>query len=132
MPISKTIANWIESSNYDIKTAEHMFETKRYVYVLFMCHLAVEKLLKALYEAARERVPPKTHNLVYLMNEADLDVPEGHLKTVESLNDISVVTRYPEDIRSLVKAFKKERAEEYLKRTRALLKWLKRDTRLKK
>jgi HEPN domain-containing protein len=132
MPISKSIANWIESSNYDIKTAEHMFETKRYVYVLFMCHLAVEKLLKALYEAAREKVPPKTHNLVYLMNEADLDVPEGHLKTVESLNDISVVTRYPEDIRALVKAFKKERAEDYLKKTKALLKWLKRDTRLKK
>ena len=132
MPISKSIANWIESSNYDIKTAEHMFETKRYVYVLFMCHLAVEKLLKALYEAARGRVPPKTHNLVYLMNEADLDVPEGHLKTVESLNDISVVTRYPEDIRALVKAFKKERAEDYLKKTKALLKWLKRDTRLKK
>jgi len=132
MPISKSIANWIESSNYDIKTAEHMFETKRYVYVLFMCHLAVEKLLKALYEAAREKVPPKTHNLVYLMNEADLDVPEGHLRTVESLNDISVVTRYPEDIRALIKAFKKERAEDYLKRTKALLTWLKRDTRLKK
>jgi HEPN domain-containing protein len=132
MPISKSIANWIDSSNYDIKTAEHMFETKRYVYVLFMCHLAVEKLLKALYEAAREKVLPKTHNLVYLMHETDLHVPEGHLKTVESLNDISVVTRYPEDIRSLVKAFKKERAEDYLKRTRALLKWLKRDTRLRK
>jgi HEPN domain-containing protein len=109
-----------------------MFETKRYVYVLFMCHLSVEKLLKALYEAGREKVPPKTHNLVYLMNEADVDVPEVHLKTVESLNDISVVTRYPEDIRALVKAFKKERAEDYLKKSKALLKWLKRDTRLKK
>jgi HEPN domain-containing protein len=132
MPISKSIANWIESSNYDIRTAEHMFETKRYVYVLFMCQLSVEKLLKGLYEAAREKVPPKTHNLVYLISESDLDVPESHLKTLESLNDISVVTRYPEDIRSVVKAFKKERAEDYLKRTKALLKWLKRDTRLKK
>ena len=78
------------------------------------------------------KVPPKTHNLIYLMDEAHLDVPEGHLKTLESLNDISVVTRYPEDIRALVKAFKKKRAEDYLKRTKALLKWLKRDTRLKK
>jgi HEPN domain-containing protein len=33
-----SIANWIKSSNYDIKTAEHMFATGRYVYVLFMCH----------------------------------------------------------------------------------------------
>ncbi len=39
------LANWIKSSDYDIKTAEHMFKTGRYIYVLFMCHLSVEKLL---------------------------------------------------------------------------------------
>ncbi|MBU1746033.1 MAG: HEPN domain-containing protein [Proteobacteria bacterium] len=51
----------------DIKTADHMFETKRYVYVLFMCHLATEKLIKALYEATTKEMPPKTHNLVLLL-----------------------------------------------------------------
>jgi hypothetical protein len=51
---------------------------------------------------------------------------------VESLNDLSVVTRYTEDIEGLVKAFRKDRAESYLKNTKELLKWLKRDPRLKK
>lgn len=97
-----------------------------------MCHLSVEKLLKALYEAQLKKVPPKTHNLVSLKTEVGLDVPEEHLKTLESLNDISVVTRYPEDISALVKAFKKNRVENYLTRTKGLLKWLKRDPRLKK
>ena len=60
MTVIKSIANWIESSNYDIKTADHMFATKRYVYVLFMCHLATEKLIKALYEATTKVMPPKT------------------------------------------------------------------------
>ncbi len=130
--MTKSVANWVQSSNYDIKTADHMFKTKRYVYVLFMCHLSVEKLLKALYEAKLKKVPPKTHNLVFLMNEVDLVVTAEHLKTLESLNDISVVTRYPEDIQALVKAFKKDRVKDYLTRTKGLLKWLKRDTRLKK
>jgi HEPN domain-containing protein len=133
MPSKKeSISNWIESSNYDLKTAEHMFKTGRYVYVLFMCHLAVEKLLKALYEATLDKVPPKTHNLVYLQETVNVELPEGHLKTIESLNDLSVVTRYPEDMRALVKAFRKERVDEYLKRTRSLVKWLKRDPKLKK
>lgn len=127
-----SIANWIKSSNYDIKTAEHMFAAGRYVYVLFMCHLAVEKLLKALYEAVYEKVPPKTHNLIYLSNAVKLEVPENFLQTIESLNDLSVVTRYPEDINALVKAFKKDRSAEYLKNTKELLKWLKKDPRLKK
>ncbi|WP_333655554.1 HEPN domain-containing protein [Dissulfurispira sp.] len=127
-----SIANWIKSSNYDIKTAEHMFATGRYVYVLFMCHLAVEKLLKALYEATYEKVPPKTHNLIYLSNAVKLEIPENLLQTIESLNDLGVVTRYPEDINALVKAFKKDRSAEYLKKTKELLRWLKKDPRLKK
>lgn len=126
------ITNWIASSNYDLKTAEHMFEAGRYIYVLFMCHLSVEKILKALYEATLDKVPPKTHNLISLINAVSLNVPEDHLKTIELLNDLSVVTRYPEDMQALVKAFSKKRVEEYLTKTRTVIRWLKRDPRLKK
>lgn len=127
-----SIANWIKSSNYDIKTAEHMLKTGRYIYVLFMCHLSVEKLLKAIYEAVLGKIPPKTHNLIYLSKSIDLEIPENHLGTLESLNDLSIVTRYPEDMDGLVRAFKRRRVEQYLKGTKALLKWLKKDARLKR
>jgi len=127
---TNSITNWIESSNYDIKTAEHMFETKRYVYVLFMCHLATEKLLKAIFEAALKKPAPKTHNLLQLVNEIGIMASEEHLKTLSSLNDLSVVTRYPEDMKALVKAFTKNRVHEYLTKTKRLLKWLKQNKRL--
>jgi HEPN domain-containing protein len=126
-----SINNWIKSSNYDIRTAEHMLKTGRYIYVFFMCHLSVEKLLKALYEAVLKKIPPKTHNLIYLSKSIGLEIPEKFLGTLESLSDLSIVTRYPEDMDSLVKAFKKERVAEYLNRTKALLRWLKKDKRLK-
>jgi len=126
-----SIKNWIKSSDYDIKTAGHMFETGRYIYVLFMCHLSVEKLLKGLYEAVWGKVPPKTHNLLFLSKEVSLEVPEDHLKVLEALNDLSIATRYPEDIDALVKSFKRRRVENYLARTRNLLRWLKKDARLK-
>ncbi|MBM4141638.1 MAG: HEPN domain-containing protein [Nitrospira sp.] len=129
--VKKHVSNWIKSSNYDLKTAEYMFKTQRYIYVLFMCHLSVEKLLKGLYEVVLEKVAPKTHNLIYLSKAVVLKLPEKHLETLESLNDLSIVTRYPEDIDALVKAFKKERVERYLKRTKELIKWLKKDKRLK-
>ena len=77
--------------------------------MLFMCHLSVEKLLKALYEAVLKKIPPKTHNLIYLSKSIGLEIPEKFLRTLESLSDLSIVTRYPEDMDSLVKAFKKER-----------------------
>ena len=47
--MKKATANWLASADYDMQTAEAMFESKRYLYVVFMCHLALEKTLKALY-----------------------------------------------------------------------------------
>ena len=130
--MDKNIANWIKSSNYDLKTSEHMFKTGRYIYVLFMCHLSVEKLLKGMYETTFKKVPPKTHNLIYLTNTIGIELPDDHLETLESLNDLSIVTRYPEDIEAMIKSFKKNKVMTYLKKTKALIKWLKKDERLKK
>jgi HEPN domain-containing protein len=38
---------WAEIADYDLDTAEAMLATKRYLYVGFMCHQTIEKLLKA-------------------------------------------------------------------------------------
>ncbi|MCI0469813.1 MAG: HEPN domain-containing protein, partial [Nitrospirae bacterium] len=70
--------------------------------------------------------------LIYLSNAVELEIPENLLQTIESLNDLSVAARYPEDIDALVKAFKKDRVSDYLKKTKEFLKWLKIDPRLKK
>jgi HEPN domain-containing protein len=129
--MNKQVANWIKSSQYDLKTAEHMLKTGRYIYVLFMCHLSVEKLLKGLYEAILKKIAPKTHNLIYLLNATGIELAEQHLETLESLNDLSIVTRYPEDIDAMVKAFKRKKVADYLKKTKEMIKWLKKDKRLK-
>jgi len=40
---------WLEIAKYDLKTAEAMFESKRWLYVVFMCEQAIKKLVKGLY-----------------------------------------------------------------------------------
>jgi len=40
---------WLEMAEYDIKTAEAMLESKRYLYVGFMAHQTIEKILKAYF-----------------------------------------------------------------------------------
>ncbi|MFC1636039.1 HEPN domain-containing protein [Planctomycetota bacterium] len=39
------ITYWIELSDYDLKTASVMLEGKRFLYVGFMAHQAIEKIL---------------------------------------------------------------------------------------
>jgi HEPN domain-containing protein len=43
------IKYWIDISDYDLETAEAMLQSKRYLYVGFMCHQTIEKAFKAYF-----------------------------------------------------------------------------------
>jgi len=45
-PMSKSPQEWLKQADYDMETAEIMFDNKRHIYAVFMCHLAIEKILK--------------------------------------------------------------------------------------
>lgn len=120
------IKNWIATSNYDLRTAEAMHKTGRYLYVVFMCHMAMEKMLKAvLAQKFPDKIPPKIHNLVPLYQKAQLILPEPLLEFTEQMDNVSIVTRYPEDLRMLSRQFDKEHSRLVLKKTKEFLSWLK-------
>ena len=50
---------WLKQAEYDLETAEYLFSGGRYLYSVFMCHLAIEKALKGLYEKIIGDFPPK-------------------------------------------------------------------------
>jgi HEPN domain-containing protein len=125
--------NWIASSNYDMQTAKAMFETGRYLYVVFICHLAMEKMLKALLsQKYPQDIPPKIHNLITLAQKAGIKPPDNLKDFFLRIDNVSVVTRYPEDMRALAKDFNKESAKLILSETRKILKWLKQNLKLEK
>lgn len=123
--------NWIACAEYDLETARCMLETGRHVYVIFMCHLALEKMLKAHVTEVIQAEPAKTHNLMYLVRKAGLEVPSDILDFLGDINNECVPTRYPRDIAKLVSKFNREMAESYLRSTREAIKWLKDDPNLK-
>jgi hypothetical protein len=73
----KDTRNWIELADYDLDTARHMLATGRYLYVIFLCHLSLEKMLRAHVSEATQTTPFKTHDLIYLVKKA----PLNYLKT---------------------------------------------------
>lgn len=61
--MNEKAAYWIDLAEYDVDTAKAMCDTKRYLYVGFMCHQTIEKALKAIIADQAENNPPKIHNL---------------------------------------------------------------------
>lgn len=56
----KDTGNFKSSAEYDLQTAESMLNSGRYIYVIFMCHLSIEKMLKAIVAEVTEKIPSKT------------------------------------------------------------------------
>ena len=62
----KIKVHWTESSNSDFQTMTHLYNSKDYHWSLFMGHLVVEKLLKALYIKKHQKHPLPIHDLLRL------------------------------------------------------------------
>ena len=76
--MNSIVRNWVATANYDLRTADAMYKAGRYLYVVFMCHLAIEKMLKAiLAQRYPEDVPPKIHNLINLAQRTEITLPEN-------------------------------------------------------
>lgn len=118
---------WIELSDYDIETANAMLTTKRLLYVGFMCHQAVEKLLKAYYVSKKRDNPPYTHNLSYLAKQAELyeSLTEEQKDFLDLLEPLNIEARYPTHKERLLKSLSVERCQTMLANTRELLAWIK-------
>lgn len=123
--------NWLASADYDLETARQMQATGRYIYVIFMCHLVIEKGLKAIVCEITNAAPPRTHNLAFLMQLANATL-EPQLDTfARNLSRASVATRYPEDLAKLSVQFTELVAKSHLEQTEEVLMCLKSDPRLK-
>jgi HEPN domain-containing protein len=125
----KETKNWIDSSDY--KTAEYMLQTGRYIYVIFTCHISIEKILKALIQESPGKLPPKTHDLIYLSKLANVQLSENLLEFIGKINSAGILTRYPEDLSAMIASYPESVAKEYFDKTKEVLDWLKQDKRLK-
>jgi len=124
MKYSDQVLQWIKQAEYDLGTADAMFRSRRYIYTIFMCHLGLEKALKGLI-VFKGHTPIKSHDLIFLIEKTKITVPQKHIEFLETLNDVSVPTRYPDDLDRLVAQYPRRRAKEIADQSREVFEWIK-------
>ena len=115
--MDKDVKHWVGISRYDLDTAKAMLSAHRYVYVLFTCQQALEKLLKALVICETGKFPPRIHNLLKLAEKAKLELSEEEKVYMEKLNYYYIGSRYPEAVRKIAEDVTKKLAEDYYDKT---------------
>ncbi len=121
------IAYWLDIAEYDIDTAEAMYQTGRWLYVAFMCHQVIEKTLKAYWGGTQATDPPYTHNHMRLADGSGLyelmnDEQRDFLDTITNYN---IEARYPEDKEELAQALTKDFCRYIIDETKQLQQWIK-------
>lgn len=101
--MSISFDHWLEQAQYDLDTAKAMLNSRRYLYVLFCCQQAVEKILKAVIARKTAEFPPRLHNLLRLSETAGVAIDESTHDFFGELSAYYIQTRYPEELQSLAK-----------------------------
>jgi HEPN domain-containing protein len=115
---------WAERAQYDLDTADAMFKAGRYLYVLFCCQQGVEKMLKAVIVQRTNRVPPRIHQLVRLVELARVVGDERQVDFLRELSNYYLPSRYPEEAADLSADVTEEDARRVLVQSREFVKWL--------
>ncbi|CDD33457.1 putative uncharacterized protein [Bacteroides sp. CAG:714] len=121
------VTYWIEMSDYDFDTAKAMLETKRYLYVAFMCHQTIEKILKAYWSNVLEEPPLKIHSLSRLAEKSglDKDMSEEQTDFIDELEPLNIEARYPSYKERLMKSLTADRCKKLIEQTDKLRIWIK-------
>jgi HEPN domain-containing protein len=118
------VEEWLKQAEYDMETAEVLLRSRRHLHAVFMLHLSIEKALKGLYQQRLGDMPPRVHNLILLVNRMALELPDDFRLFVTKLNDLSVATRYPDEIASIQAQYPKGKVKEFLGQGREVLAWI--------
>ena len=126
MAIDK-VTYWIDIADYDLETADAMFITKRWLYVAFMCHQAIEKTLKAFQCGTMPDDPPYTHSHKRLADGCGLysRMSKDQKDFINTVTNYNIEARYPEDKDELTRTLTPQACRQMIDETKQLTQWIK-------
>lgn len=111
---SKLIQAWQKSAEEDLLTADDLFKIGRYSGALFYCHLALEKILKALYVKINDTYPAPIHRLAKLAKDNRISLSDEQINYLNEITTFNVEARYDIFKEKLYKKATKQFTQKYL------------------
>ena len=125
--MNERVKYWVGLSDYDLETADAMLKSSRFLYVGFMCHQSIEKIIKAYFSFKKNDAAPFSHSLSYIAKKSDLYgmFSEQQKNFIDSLEPMNIEARYPSNKDRLFKSLNIEKCSEILNNTKELQQWIK-------
>lgn len=102
----------------------NLYNSGDYHWSLFIGHLVIEKLLKAMYVKNVSENHPKTHDLLRLSEKSLLEIDEEKQDLLDLITTFNINTRYPDFKRSFINKCTKEFTLDNINKIKELRTWL--------
>ena len=123
--VNKVVKHWIDTSDDDFNTMLSLFNAKSYNWSLFLGHISVEKLLKALYVRRFEKHAPFTHNLYRIAELIGLPLDNEYADWLDHITSFNLNARYDDYKKEFYTLCTKEYTINWIEKIKRLRTWIK-------
>jgi HEPN domain-containing protein len=122
---NKIFNHLLESSDDDFNTMGLLFQAGKHNWALFMGHIAIEKLLKALFVKQNGTHAPFTHNLYRLAELGGLKIDEEKTEWLFRITTFNINARYDDYKKEFYSLCTADFTKEWMGKIEILRQWIK-------
>lgn len=119
----KAVKRWYEGALREREAAREIAQGNQYRWSLFLFHLALEKLLKAILYDRKEKIIP-THDLRRLVELAEIEVSPQYIGWLDEVTRFNMEARYEEEKFAFHKKATREYTKKWLGKCEEIFLWL--------
>lgn len=129
--VKEQIKFFKNSAERDWHTALILFKNKHYDSCLFFCHLAIEKLFKAIIADKTQKLAPFIHDLYTLAKLTNLNLDKEREGTLKVITTFNIAGRYSDAKYDFYKKCTFIFTKNNLKKCKEIFLWLKKESQKK-
>ena len=123
--VDKVVKHWIDTSEEDFQTMLSLYDSKSYGWSLFLGHISVEKLLKAVYVRRHKKHAPFLHNLYRLAELSNIEMTDEQADWLDKITSFNLNARYDDYKREFYSLCTASFTIEWIEKIKILRLWIK-------
>jgi len=123
--IEKTMTYWISRSDSDFETMNNLIKSKDYHWALFIGHLVIERLFKAIIIKQTGAHAPLTHDLRRLAKHSGLNIEDEHKMWLDTISTFNINARYDNYKQDFYKKCTFDYSQTWFANIKTLREWIK-------
>jgi HEPN domain-containing protein len=125
MAHNEKVTYWLDLAKEDIDVAQGLLGLGKLLYAGFMCHLSVEKALKAKIASTGE-TPLKIHSLIRLADMGGIlhSMTDEQKALLTALNPMQIEARYPDYKQQTESSMNNDKCVSLISQAKDMIEWI--------